>query len=183
MRGNHTISKIVPTRPDNAPSKQGTSGVPVELETNYFRIVKKPSWQLYLYRVDFAPEIEIRSLKEGMLYQQIKSFGPSLFDGTVLYLTVKLEREVTEFVTKSNRDKQPYQIKVKFVGLVSPDTHQYLHVWRLLLRHCEKALGLQLVGRNYYDAVSKVRVFSLILLRVIGWCSILSEQLRGLDSR
>lgn len=159
MRGNHTITKIISTRPDNAPSKQGKSGMPVELVTNYFRILKKPTWQLYLYRVDFSPEIEIRSLKAGMLHQQIKPFGTSLFDGTMLYLMVKLDKDVTEFMTKSNRDEQPYQIKVKFVGLVDPDTHQYLHVWSVLLRKCEKTLGLQLVGRNYYDPFAKVRFF------------------------
>lgn len=109
--------------------------------------------QLYLYRVDFSPEIEIRSLKSGLLFDKIKNSGLSLFDGSMLYLTKKLD--FAEFTAKTKKD-EIYQIKVKLVGLVLPDTYQYNHVWSVLLRKCEKELGLQLVGRNYYDPKARV---------------------------
>lgn len=115
-----------------------------------------------MYSVDFSPDIVSRSLKSGMLFQQIEPYtkgSKGLFDGTVLYLRVELESKVTKFVATSKKDKQPCEITVTLVGLASPDTHQYLHVWSVLLRKCEKSLGLQLVGRNYYDPIAAVSFF------------------------
>lgn len=158
MRGNHTITKILQTKPDTS-SKQGSSGVPVQLETNYFRIVKKPTWQLHLYHVGFSPEIQSRKFQDALLYDMMKNYGKFLFDGSMMYLNGKLEKKVTEFTTKGRKDDQTFLITVKLVGLVSSDTHQYLHSWSLLFRQCEKTLGLKLMGRNYYDPIAKVSFF------------------------
>lgn len=155
MRGHDTITKILQTKPDTS-SKQGKTGKIVHLETNYFRIIKKPTWHLHLYHVNISPEIQSRKFQAGLLYDQMKTYGKFLFDGTMMYLNGKLEKEVTEFATKGKKDDQPYVITIKLVGLVSSDTHQYLHSWSLLFRQCEKTLGLQLMGRNYYDPIAMV---------------------------
>ncbi|XP_037028575.1 protein piwi-like [Bradysia coprophila] len=149
--GNHTINRILQTNPDATASKQGTSGVPVSLVSNYFRVAKRSTLELYLYRVDFTPAIKNKVFQGGLLHGQMKNYGLYFFDGTMMYMMAKLEKDVTEYDVKGNKDDQHYAIKIKLVGLVPPDTYQYLHVWALLLRKCERALGLQLVGRNYYD--------------------------------
>ncbi|KAG4068811.1 hypothetical protein HA402_002502 [Bradysia odoriphaga] len=126
--GNHAITRILQTNPDDTASKQGKSGVPVNLVSNYFRVTKRSTWEFYLYRVDFTPAIENKIFRGG------------------------------------NKDGQLYVIKIKLVGLVPRDTYQYLHVWALLLRKCQRDLGLQLMGRHYYDPDPKEKVrFSFVV--------------------
>lgn len=158
--GNHVITQILQTRPDPTALKQGTKGTPVKLVCNYFRVTKTSTWQLYLYRVDFTPEVQIRKLQSGLLHEQLKHHGRYLFDGTMLYMLSKLDKDVTEFVTKGNKDDQTYLIKVKLICVVPSGTYQYFHVWSTLLRKCELMLGMQLLGRNYYDPVQRVRFSS-----------------------
>lgn len=164
VAGNHQITRIIPTKPDATASKQGTSGVPVKLVANYFRVTKRSTWELYLYRVDFSPEIENKAFRSGLLHDQINNHGRYIFDGTMLYMLAKFDKDVTEFLARGNKDDQTYTIKIKLAGLVPPDTYQYLHVWASLLRKCESTLGLQLVGRNYYSSERDKIVRFLLLV-------------------
>lgn len=48
---------VYSTKPAGTNTKQGTSGKKVELCANYFRLIKKPSFEFNLYRVDFEPPL------------------------------------------------------------------------------------------------------------------------------
>lgn len=123
--------------------------------TNHFRLLKKPNWQLYQYRVDFAPNIELRGLRNRLIYEQKPTLGGYLFDGTMLFLSIKLPNDVTQFMAK-DREGNPIQTTVKFVNLVSMATAASVQILNLILRRSMEALKLQLVGRNFFDAVAKV---------------------------
>lgn len=155
MRGKHVIADIIKTKPESVLSKKGSSGEQVVLTTNHFRLVKKPSWQIYQYRVDFSPTIEVRGFRNLLIHQQKSSFGGYLLDGTMLFLSVKLPSEITEFFSK-DRDGNPIQTTVKFVGLVSMETAASVQILNLILRRSVEALKLQLVGRNFFDVDAKV---------------------------
>lgn len=161
-RGKHFITDIIRTKPENLQTKRGTSGQVVTLHTNYFRLLKKPTWQIYQYRVDFSPNIELQGLRKRLIYEQKPIFGGYLFDGAMLFLTVKLPDDITEFMSK-DREGSPIQTTVKFVGVVSMVNATSVQVLNLILRRSMDALKLQLVGRNYFDAVAKVLVFIMSL--------------------
>ncbi|KAG4079046.1 hypothetical protein HA402_001701 [Bradysia odoriphaga] len=138
-------------------SKQGNTGKEVSLTTNHFRLIKKPNWQLYQYRVDFSPLIELQGFMNKLIREQKANLGAFLFDGTVLFLGKKLHNDVTEYMSK-DRDDNPIQIKVKFVKLISMLNGESIQILNLILRRSMAALQLQLVGRNFFDALAKINV-------------------------
>lgn len=156
VRARTIITDIIKTRPESVQTKKGKSGQPVSLLTNHFRLLKQPNWQLYQYRVDFSPPIELRGLRNRLIYEQKPTLGGYLFDGTMLFLSVKLPKDVTEFMSK-DREDNPIQTTVKFTGPIDMTTAVSVQILNLILRRSMEALKLQLVGRNFFDAVAKVR--------------------------
>lgn len=136
-------------------------GTPVNLVTNYFRLLKAPDWQLFQYRVDFSPVIELSGLRNRLIYEQKATLGGYLFDGTVLYLTIKLPDETTQFMSK-DRDGNPIQTTIRFLTTVSMRTAVSIQVLNLILRRSMQALNLQLIGRNFFDAVAKVKAIRMV---------------------
>ncbi|XP_037027554.1 protein aubergine-like isoform X2 [Bradysia coprophila] len=136
-------------------TKQGKTGQVVSLTTNHFRLIKRPDWQLYQYRVDFSPLIELQGFMNKLIKEQKAHLGGYLFDGTILFLSKKLHNDVTEFMSK-DRDDNPIQIKAKFVKLISMLNGESIQILNLILRRSMAALKLQLVGRNFFDALAKI---------------------------
>ncbi|XP_037033212.1 protein aubergine-like isoform X2 [Bradysia coprophila] len=157
VRGRTFITDIIRTKPQNVQSKKGTSGQPVTLLTNYFRLLKQPDWQLYQYRVDFSPPVELRGLRNRLIFEQKAVLGGYLFDGTLLFLSVKLPEETTQFMS-SDRDGHLIQTTVKFTNRVDMTTAISVQILNLILRRSMEALKLQLVGRNFFDAIAKIDI-------------------------
>ncbi|KAG4066173.1 hypothetical protein HA402_014473 [Bradysia odoriphaga] len=157
VRGRTFITDIIRTKPQNVQSKKGTSGTPVTLLTNYFRLLKQPDWQLYQYRVDFSPPVELRGLRNRVIFEQKSVLGGYLFDGTLLFLSVKLPQEITQFMS-SDRDGHLIQATVKYTNRVDMNTAISVQILNLILRRSMEALKLQLVGRNFFDAIAKIDI-------------------------
>lgn len=157
VRGKRLICDIIRTKPDAIISKQGKMGRAITLQTNYFKLTKTPTWCLYQYRIDFSPPIELKGLRNRLLYEQKAILGGYLFDGTVLFSTRKLPDEITQFMSK-DREDNPIQTTVKFVGTVSMSTAASLQVLNLILRRAMDGLQLQLVGRNLFDAAAAINL-------------------------
>lgn len=146
------------TRPTELNSKKGSSGIPINIQANFFRLLKSPSWSLYQYRVDFTPNVLDTRLSKALIAQQRPNFGCGyLFDGTLLYLTKKLEIVDGKIVFQSkSRENDDYAVELKFTSEVSMKTSTATQVLNLILRKATAGLKLQLVGRNYFDAAAKV---------------------------
>lgn len=76
----------------------------------------------------------------------------------MLYLTIKLEEKMTEFVTKGQ------SVTLTFVDMVSVDTYQYMYVLRQILRKTLRSLDLEPIRQNFYDFAARVKSFLLLLL-------------------
>lgn len=157
MRGGRSLNEIIITKPSNLVTKQGKTGNPVSLQTNYFCVTKTPKWNVYQYRVDFLPDIDLSRVRRGVFSEHKAHFKGYIFDGTVLFTTAALPDKQTEFVSKT-REGEPVKIIVKFVGVVQITDMQYLQILNLILRRAMEGLNLQLVGRNFFDAVAKIKV-------------------------
>lgn len=66
---------VYSTKPAGTYTKQGTSGKKVELCANYFRLIKKPSFEFNLYRVDFEPPVDEDKLRKAFISQQRAVLG------------------------------------------------------------------------------------------------------------
>lgn len=146
---------IVRTRPQHLGTKNGTSGIPVKLETNYFRLLKKPNWSLYKYHVEFSPEVSMPRVRKGLIYGHRELLGGNVFDGTSLYLTNRLQSDVLALESQ-NRDGDIINITIKFTNLVSMNEGNSVQVLNIIMRKALEGLKLQLVGRNFFDALAKV---------------------------
>ncbi|XP_011187514.1 protein piwi [Zeugodacus cucurbitae] len=147
--------EIVHTRPSDIQTKMGSGGTPITLQTNYYRLLTKPTWRIFQYHVDFSPQIEMRRVRGGMLSEHRELLGGYLYDGTKLFTSCKLQEDKTVIQAKS-KFGDSYTIVIKYVGVISMTEWQSLQILNLILRRSMEGLKLQLVGRNFYDAMAKI---------------------------
>ncbi|XP_015122024.1 piwi-like protein Siwi [Diachasma alloeum] len=162
MRGRSVIhAEILMTRPEGITNKKGTTGKPLQLTANYFKIKTKADWCLYQYRVDFAPEEDRTAVRKGLLRLHKERLGSYIFDGTVMYTANRLmapNEPSLELFAERRGDGERVRITVRLVGdMVKGDPH-YLQFYNILARRSLEHLQLQLVGRNYFDPHESVVV-------------------------
>ncbi|XP_011300056.1 protein aubergine [Fopius arisanus] len=162
LRGRRIVSgEIINTRPEHVTlCKKGISGDVINLTTNYYKILEKPDWCLYQYRVDFKPEEDRTIARKGLLRQHRQALGSYIFDGTVLYTTNRLTAPDQNMVVHSQRlsDNCIIEITIRLVGDMTKGDPHYLQFYNILTRKCLESLNLQLVGRNYFDPQDKVEI-------------------------
>lgn len=146
---------ILVTRPRVGETKCGSLGTPIRLVSNYFRLNKRPQWEIQQYRVDFEPNILHEKTRRYLVATLKEILGGYLFDGTQLFLIKKLpENPMSKTIV--GKDDVPYTLSIRHTGIISMNEIQSLQILNLILRRTTAALNLQLVGRNFYDARSKV---------------------------
>jgi hypothetical protein len=75
----------------------GASGQGVTLQANYFKLETHTDWCLYQYRVDFAPDEELTQIRKALLRNHKATLGGYIFDGTLLFTSVRLPQDVSKF--------------------------------------------------------------------------------------
>lgn len=99
-------------------------------------------------------------LRNALLMQHKTTIGGFLFDGTQLFVTRDLngDKGVLKLTSKTRAD-EVYTLTLQFTKIVQMDEQESLQILNLILRRATQGLKLELVGRNYYDAKSKVFYF------------------------
>lgn len=153
---------LIYTRPKEITSKIGTTGQKITCEANYFRLAKQPDWNIYLYRVDFEPEVMDARCRRRLIATQREMLGGYLFDGTQIFISHVLETDtVTRTVQlQENQEENTYQIIFRLTRIVAMSESQSLQILNLILRRAMDGLHLETVGRNKFDADAAVSVFS-----------------------
>ncbi|XP_037959343.1 protein aubergine-like [Teleopsis dalmanni] len=151
------------TRPQTCVSKMGETGRHVTVDTNYFKILKKPEWNIYQYRVDFVPEIDMSFVRRTLILQHKAKLGGYIFDGTMLFTTNDLrgtkKGHYHEFhLTSEYRDGKTVLIKIKHVGIVDANEAQLFQVLNLILRQSMGGLDLQQIARHFFDPYAKISI-------------------------
>ncbi|KAK4314293.1 hypothetical protein Pmani_014444 [Petrolisthes manimaculis] len=158
MRGRREIGQITWTKPENITSKRGTQGQAIIVRANYFTLDKKLDWKLCLYHVDFSPDEDRTSERKRMMRQHKEVLGQNyLFDGMQLYLPFKLGTDVTELASKRESDQAVYSIRLKFIKELSPLDSQFLQIMNIIMKRCLEYLGLQMIGRNYFNSKAEMK--------------------------
>ncbi|CAL7950934.1 unnamed protein product [Xylocopa violacea] len=157
MRGRRVIGPEINTRPSHVVSKKGVSGNNVMLQGNFFKLLATTDWCLYQYRVDFAPEEDRTVVRKGLLKLHKETLGAYVFDGTVMYSSRHIPNQL-ELWSARQSDDTKIRITVRLVGDMKKGDQHYLQFFNIIMRKCLELLKLQIVGRDYFDARSKVEV-------------------------
>ncbi|KAF5274802.1 hypothetical protein FQR65_LT00385 [Abscondita terminalis] len=160
VRGRRQLHEgIIRTRPDSLPTKLGSFGNVIRLSSNYFKLLQKPDWTLYQYRVDFSPEEDRNNVKRGQFRRATRDFlAGYIFDGTVMYSSTRLNPDVMELFVQDEQTNENVRITIRLVGDVAMGDYHYLQLFNIIMRKCLGHLKLQLVGRNFFDAMAKISV-------------------------
>jgi len=108
-------------------------------------------------------------MKKALLRQHKAILPQYMFDGSILLCFTRLYPEGSDpMVLFSRREngsggQDDCNITVKLVGEVHSTDHHYLQLLAIIQRQMMEKLGLELIGRNYYDpnAASLVREYCL----------------------
>ncbi|XP_029294816.1 piwi-like protein 1 [Cottoperca gobio] len=132
-------------------SKSGTSGTPIRLTANFFRILSRPQWVLYQYHVDFNPPMEARRLRSALLFQHEEALGSARsFDGALLFLPLRLPNKETVLHSET-RNGEKVQITVTLTNELPPTSPVCIQFYNILFRRILRILNMQQIGRNYYN--------------------------------
>ncbi|XP_061907071.1 piwi-like protein 1 [Entelurus aequoreus] len=133
-------------------SKSGTTGSTIQLSSNFFRILSRPQWALYQYCVDFKPPMESRRLRSFLLFQHEQVLGPArCFDGAMLFLPLRLHNKETVLHSKTRNDEE-VQITVTLTNELPPTSPVCLQFYNIIFKRILRILGMEQIGRNYYNA-------------------------------
>uniref|UniRef100_A0A3B5ABU8 Piwi like RNA-mediated gene silencing 1 n=1 Tax=Stegastes partitus TaxID=144197 RepID=A0A3B5ABU8_9TELE len=132
-------------------SKSGTTGTPIQLTANFFRILSRPQWVLYQYHVDFKPPMESRRLRSALLFQHEETLGAARsYDGAMLFLPHRLHNKVT-VLHSVTRNGEKVQITVTLTNELPPTSPVCIQFYNIIFRRILRILNMQQIGRNYYN--------------------------------
>jgi len=153
------IESVLYTKPATCTETKGTAGTKVEILCNYFEVISQPNWVLYQYHVDFAPVIDSKSMRVGLMRNHDNLFPLNkAFDGSTLYSLTKLPDEITEVASTRQTDQKIIQIKIKRVTEIVPTSPQFVHLFNLVFRRCLKLYGMQQIDRGYFDMKNRIHI-------------------------
>ncbi|XP_038122427.1 protein aubergine [Culex quinquefasciatus] len=160
MRSGRAIPDVVRTRAaDCQVTKHGSSGRPIALTANYFRVMHTDGEAMFMYRVDFVPDIESVRVRKALMHQLKPTLGAILFDGGSMFMSRdKTRNDESEITTKELQSQQDYLVKIKKVGTIDWTSEMALTVLNLINRRGMGGLRLQQIGRNFFDPNGKVRI-------------------------
>ncbi|XP_073321445.1 piwi-like protein 1 [Pagrus major] len=132
-------------------SKTGSTGSPIPLTANFFRILSRPQWVLYQYHVDYNPPMESRRLRSALLFQHEEALGSARsFDGALLFLPHRLHSKETVLHSET-RNGEKVQITVTLTNELPPSSPVCIQFYNILFRRILRILNMQQIGRNYYN--------------------------------
>lgn len=138
--------------------RYGSTGTPITLCANYFKVNKQPEFALTQYRVDFEPSIDVTQTRKTLINQNKVQLGSRfIFDGSSLYLTQS--SDILPIETTFNG--RPMKITIKKTGTIDSSDPAAFHLFNLIFREAMACLKLQNVRRDYYDPGAKVKFIRL----------------------
>ncbi|XP_074839581.1 piwi-like protein 4 [Carettochelys insculpta] len=131
--------------------KTGSCGIPVKVVTNLYSLGLPREWQLYQYHVTFCPELESKRLRFALLYSHAELLGKAkAFDGTILFLSRKLENQVTELSSVTKRG-ETVNITITLTNQLASSSPVCIQFFNIVFKKVLKKLSMYQVGRNFYS--------------------------------
>jgi aubergine-like protein len=151
------LDYFIRTKPKGLVTKHGSKGTPISMVTNYYKMLKVPSWNLYQYHVYFDPLIDEKRVKFKILKANQNVLGAYMYNGTNLYTSTKLEGEAKEFAAQT-KTGQVIQVTIKDTGKVEAGDPCYGYFYNGILRRVLFGMELEELGRNFYDRHAAIAI-------------------------
>ncbi|CAH0388616.1 unnamed protein product [Bemisia tabaci] len=133
---------------------KGSEGTTIQAVVNYLKLDIIDEKGIYEYEVRYNPPIDHRGLKSKLLRQLESTIGNvKNFDGTVLYLPIKLQEPVYTLPCTNPNDESKVMCTIKF-----KKTHRIsecIHFYNVLFNKILNKLGLVQFGRKYFSPAMK----------------------------
>ncbi|XP_001603582.2 piwi-like protein Ago3 [Nasonia vitripennis] len=131
-------------------SRQGSSGKTISLTANYINLKVNKDKGMFQYEVKFAPDVDSRSLRYKLLNQHLNDLGNvKTFDGTVLYLPIKLPNNRQTYESVHPLDNSIVTLTVIFQKKQAMT--QNIAFFNNLMNRVMKALTLVKIGRHDFN--------------------------------
>lgn len=156
----------------------GEVGQPLKLSANYIRI-KCKNKGVYQYHVDFRPNIDSKGMRIRLINEHRDVIGfTKAFDGSILYLPIKLEQQETVLHSERPTDQAKITIVIRQTKVLPPESCQQLY--NIVFRRIMTILQMVQVGRYYYNPHTPSSVPQHKLEVWPGYITAVAEQEGGL---
>ncbi|XP_053676934.1 protein argonaute-3 [Anopheles nili] len=136
--------------------KQGTAGTPVQLMSNFMELKCEPGRGIFLYTVDFIPNLDSKQLRKQCVDSKSNVFGKAYtFDGRILLLPKPLGQEMSMIVTRHPSIDAEITMQVVFRAKQSMSDN--VTFYNKLFRRIMHMLQLNEIGRKHFDS-SQARI-------------------------
>ncbi|CAK9832967.1 Piwi-like protein Ago3 [Anthophora retusa] len=131
-------------------SYQGTGGKPIQLSANYINLKLDPTKGLFDYEVKYTPDIDSRPLRRKLLNQHLQALGRArVFDGVILYLPHKLDKDVTMFESVHPMDGT--KVNLTLIYKKQQSMSENIAFFNVLLGRVMRALSLVRIGQHSFN--------------------------------
>ncbi|XP_052772354.1 piwi-like protein 1 [Mya arenaria] len=156
----------------------GKDGTPLRLSANHIRI-KCNNPGVYQYHVDFRPNIDSKGMRIRLVNEHRDVIGfAKAFDGSILFLPIKLPQPETILHSIRNTDNTPVTIIIRLTKVLPPEScHQ---LYNIVFRRIMSILSMVQVGRYFYNPNTPSVVPQHRLEVWPGYITAVSEQEGGL---
>ncbi|XP_073978510.1 piwi-like protein Ago3 isoform X2 [Rhodnius prolixus] len=132
--------------------KKGTYGQEVKVAANYIRLNVEKGKGVFQYDVKFNPDVDSTNIRCQLMKNVTHIIGETKsFDGSLLYLPVKLPEEITTAHLKMPTDGSNVTMKITYVKKLCMGDRTTVHLYNVLFRKIMQVLGLTLQGRHFFD--------------------------------
>ncbi|XP_064121148.1 protein argonaute-3-like isoform X1 [Macrobrachium nipponense] len=141
----------------NVVCKKGTSGAKFSGYANWIPLSLKSNMAVFEYEVKFQPSIDARNLRFRILNSQKDKLGSvKSFDGTKLWLPIKLPNEITVLSATQPLTGEPVTVKIIYKLRIAMDN--CVQLYNVLFGRIMRILKMAKVGMNYYSPGGSILV-------------------------
>uniref|UniRef100_A0A182QHG7 Uncharacterized protein n=1 Tax=Anopheles farauti TaxID=69004 RepID=A0A182QHG7_9DIPT len=130
--------------------RKGTSGQPIHLMSNFMQLKCQADRGIFLYTVDFQPNVDSKHTRQRCLDGHQDIFGKVfLFDGNILLLPKQLPLERTVITTQ--HPHQGTNVLMTLIFRVQQRMSDNVTIYNKLFRRIMYMLQLTEMGRKHFD--------------------------------
>lgn len=138
-------------------SRHGTEGTKFTGLTNWIYICREGDKAIFQYEVKFQPPVDDLRLRFRLLSTFKEQLGfAKTFDGSILWLPVRLPKEIVVFETTNPHSNEPVTLKVVYKNSKKMD--ECVQFYNVLFNRVMRKLNMSKIGNNYYAPGGSVLV-------------------------
>ncbi|XP_077485667.1 piwi-like protein 1 [Amblyomma americanum] len=144
---------VIETRPAHIDNNRGTSGSPIKVLANYFRLISMPKCSIHQYHVQFTPTVESSRMRRTLLVDYMDMFEKCLvFDGmSELMSPTRLPQDITEVFPQRRTDGMTICVRFKWVQELAPTNPDVLRLFNTQMRRNLEHLDFVQINRHFFD--------------------------------